>query len=195
MSKDALDHVIDCYVDYASFVNAFRSIPDSRDGLKLVQRRLLSTLLLKEGPIGNEISCPSIIGSTIKYYHPHSEQAIYGALVTLVNDPTPIVTGHGNFGRRTLNITLGPAAPRYTKVKLNELGIRYYGDLIKFAPIYINENEFEEPKVIPNPLPYALISGSLGIGVGLGTAVTDLLLTPCLLMAQLNPYSIVRLQI
>lgn len=166
---DAYEHVADCYSEYAKHVNGHRSIPSSRDGMKLVQRRLLSTFLLKENSSG-EIASSSIIGSTIKFYHPHGESSIYSAMVKMITDHQPVIDGHGNFGSRLFAMTLGPAAPRYTKAKLNELGKRY-GDLIRFTEYYTNENEEEEPLFVPTYLPYALLNGALGIGIGCATNV------------------------
>jgi DNA gyrase subunit A len=167
---DALNHVASCYCDYASEVNGHRSIPSSRDGLKRVQRRLLSTFLLKERS-NDEIASSSIIGSTIKYYHPHGESSIYGAMVKMINDHQPVLEGHGNFGQRLFSMTLGPAAPRYTKAKINELGRSCYGELIGFTDHYTNENDEKEPIFIPTSYPYALINGALGIGIGCATNI------------------------
>jgi DNA gyrase/topoisomerase IV subunit A len=171
---DASTLVEDCYVDYASYVNGYRSIPDSRDGLKVVQRRILSTILKSSA---GKIPSPAIVGDCNKWFHPHGESSIYGALVSMVNADQALINGHGNFGRRTLMTTLGAAAQRYTKVSITPYAINNYKDLFQFASFYRNENDYEEPIAIPTAYPYALVNGAIGIGVGTATHVPPFNLT------------------
>lgn len=160
--------VKDCYLQYASEVIAFRSLPDYRDGLKRVQRRILLTL----SDLGTSYDfhkSASVIGETIKRYHPHGDSAIYDSIVTLVNSRCPLLIGEGNFGYRGLE-EYPPAAFRYTSVGLSELG-KFFLELRKFSSHFTNENDHDEVEYLPTPVPYALLSGSVGVGVGVATVI------------------------
>jgi DNA gyrase/topoisomerase IV subunit A len=165
---DAVKLVSDNYSEYATFVNGFRSIPNSLDGLKLVQRRILATLF--QLPSG-KVPSPAVVGDCNKKFHPHGEVSIYGAIVNMVNSPTQLISGSGNFGRKTFSANLGASAQRYTKVSTTPFCDRFYKTLIEFTGYYENENSYQEPTVVPTPYPYALLNGASGIGVGCATNI------------------------
>lgn len=169
----AKDFVEECYTNYARFVNSFRALPDSRDGLKLVQRRILSTLI-KVGNHGHLIPTSSIVGDCNKWFHPHGETSIVGAAYNLVNDSLPYLTGKGNFGYRGLR-SAPAAAQRYTKLGLSERAIKYLVPLFKYSDYFLNENEFQEPVFLPTALPYCLLNGCIGIGIGCVTNIPPIL--------------------
>lgn len=158
-----------CYRDYAEFVNEHRALPLAEDGLKRVQRRIVLTML-KAGNLGGPHSSPAIIGDCIKHYHPHGDAPIYGAMVTMVNDPAPMMIGHGNWGYRGLNDSPAAAA-RYTKIALSKSAVDRFAPLVKFAATEINENSYSEAISLPTPIPYCLLNGAVGIGVGVSTNI------------------------
>lgn len=158
--KRALDEVRDCYSQYAWYVNSTRALPSHIDGLKTVQRRILLTA----HDLSRKIKSAQVVGHCIANYHPHGDLATYGALVNLVNSPYPLLIGQGCFGSRGVNPT-GPAAMRYTGVELSELGHAFLS-LRHYAPIEENDLGRREPKYLPTPIPYCLLTGSRGIGVG-----------------------------
>jgi DNA gyrase/topoisomerase IV subunit A len=166
---DALALVKDCYTEYARHTNGKRAIPDSRDGLKAVQRRIIATFMLRTS-IG-EHKCPAIIGRCQEYYHPHGEQAIFDALVNMANDRNKWIIGHGNMGKRTFLGHLKSAAMRYVSAELNEKEVGDARRLIDFAEFYKNEDDYDEPIAIPTCFPYALCNGATGIGVGCATSI------------------------
>lgn len=170
-SVDAGELTEDAYTKYAEHVNGYRALPDARDGLKIVQRRILATLAGSSGAkAGSLIASSSVVGDCNKLYHPHGDIPIYGAIVTLVNDRKPLVKGHGNFGYKGL-LELPEAAQRYTKVGLTDIAINSFLPLLKFSPMKLNENEFMEPIYIPTAVPYCLMNSAYGIGVGCATHI------------------------
>ena len=162
------------YLDYAMSVIIGRALPDVRDGLKPVHRRIL--FAMRE--LGNTFNKPykksaRVVGDVMGKYHPHGDQAIYDALVRLAQDFSmrhPIVDGQGNFGSIDGD---PPAAMRYTEVRLNKLANEFLSDLDKetvdFFPNY--DGSFEEPFVLPASVPNLLMNGSSGIAVGMATNV------------------------
>ncbi len=162
------------YIDYALSVIISRALPDVRDGLKPVQRRIL--YVMKElGLWPNEkfTKCANIVGNTIARYHPHGDQAVYEALVRLAQDFSmryPLVIGQGNFGSIDGD---PPAAYRYTEAKLSPLSVEMLADIEKecvdFRPNY--DNTRKEPVVLPSKLPQLILNGTLGIAVGMATNI------------------------
>ena len=165
----ALEKTKDAYTEYGAYVNSYRSIPDSRDGLKVVQRRILCTFK-DAGSLGDLHSSPSIEGMVLKNYHPHG--SAYGALVNMINEISPMLRGMGNFGAdfRGFLEPVGAAASRYTKTGLSILGVNFI-KLINYSENFINENDTEEPLYIPTYIPYCLINGSDGMGIGCATSI------------------------
>src|SRR5205085_3452664 len=166
---DAFELVKSCYLEYARHINGFRAIPDSRDGLKVSQRRILATLLTKTTSGG--VKCPSVIGRCLEYYHPHGDASAYDTLVNMVNDRNKWIIGHGNFGKRTFLGSLRAAASRYTSVELCEKEVSNIKKLIDFVDFYTNENDHDEPSSLAAIYPYALLNGTSGIGVGTATNI------------------------
>jgi DNA gyrase subunit A len=162
------------YLDYALSVIISRALPDVRDGLKPVQRRIL--YVMKElGLWPNEkfTKCANIVGNTIARYHPHGDQAVYEALVRLAQDFSmryPLVIGQGNFGSIDGD---PPAAYRYTEAKLSPAAVEMLADIEKecvdFRPNY--DNTRKEPVVLPAKIPQLVLNGSLGIAVGMATNI------------------------
>src|SRR5712672_127748 len=162
------------YLDYAMSVIIARALPDVRDGLKPVQRRIL-VAMNDLGLASNRgyRKCAKICGDTSGNYHPHGEAVIYPALVRLAQDFNmryPLVNGQGNFGSIDGD---PPAAMRYTEARLQSLGDDMMADLDKetvdFVPNY--DETTEEPTVLPTPFPNLLVNGSAGIAVGMATNV------------------------
>ena len=162
------------YVDYAMSVIVSRAIPDVRDGLKPVQRRILYSMIeLNNGPDKPHRKCARIVGDTMGKYHPHGDSSIYGALVTLAQDFNtryPLVDGHGNFGSVDGD---GAAAMRYTEARLSRISMEMIADLDKdtvdFMPNF-DETE-KEPTILPSRYPNILVNGSSGIAVGMATNI------------------------
>lgn len=158
------DFVHDSMKEYTLAVAEDRAVPDYRDGLKPVQRRIAHTLYeLGAKANAQTKKCGRIVGDTMGKYHPHGDAAIYSALVNMVNTSNPIVTGQGNFG----GLMDGAAAPRYTEAKISKLGMAVYecNEVMETVPNY--SGEFVEPIVIPTRLPYLLMNGAYGIAVGI----------------------------
>jgi DNA gyrase/topoisomerase IV subunit A len=161
--KIALDVVNHCYREYARYVNSYRALPDSRDGLKSVQRRILLTC----SDINKKAKSAQVVGMTIAQYHPHGDSSIYGALVNLVTSTSPLLIGQGNFGSRGL-VPSPPAAMRYTGVELSTLG-KLFLEYKEYSHSILNDLSYNEQLYLPTPIPYSLISGVKGIGVGVRT--------------------------
>lgn len=151
-----------CYLDYASYVNSTRALPDWRDGLKSVQRRLLITGYHNRSSF---TKCAALVGDCMRRYHPHGGDSIYGTLVNLVNSVYPTFEGQGNFG----GFGEGAAAYRYTEARLSNLAINLYINFIKETKYIENDLGNSEPEYLPTIIPYALISKCQGIGVGIST--------------------------
>ena len=162
------------YLDYAMSVIVSRALPDARDGLKPVQRRILYSM--HEG--GNNWNRPfkksaRVVGDVIGKYHPHGDSSIYGAMVRLVQDFSmryPLIEGQGNFGSIDAD---NPAAMRYTEVRMQRMASEMLSELEKdtvdFVPNY--DNSEKEPTVLPSKIPQLLVNGSSGIAVGMATSI------------------------
>ncbi len=174
-------HVVDlkktmetCYIDYAMSVIAARALPDVRDGLKPVQRRVLYSMIeLNNGPDKPHRKSARIVGDTMGKYHPHGDSSIYGALVNMAQDWNfryPLVDGHGNFGSMDGD---GAAAMRYTEARLSKISMELLADINKdtvdFTPNF-DETE-KEPVVLPSRFPNLLVNGTTGIAVGMATNI------------------------
>jgi DNA gyrase subunit A len=162
------------YIDYAMSVIAARALPDVRDGLKPVQRRILYAMIeLNNGPDKPHRKCARIVGDTMGKYHPHGDSSIYGALVNLAQEWStryPLVDGHGNFGSVDGD---GAAAMRYTEARLSKISMEMLSDINKNTVDFIpNFDETEkEPVVLPARFPNLLINGTSGIAVGMATNI------------------------
>ena len=162
------------YIDYAMSVIAQRALPDVRDGLKPVQRRVLYSMIeLNNGPDKPHRKCARIVGDTMGKYHPHGDSSIYGALVNMAQDWSfryPLVDGHGNFGSVDGD---GAAAMRYTEARLSKISMEMLADINKNTVDFIpNFDETEkEPVVLPSRFPNLLVNGTTGIAVGMATNI------------------------
>ena len=162
------------YIDYAMSVIAQRALPDVRDGLKPVQRRVLYSMIeLNNGPDKRHRKCARIVGDTMGKYHPHGDSSIYGALVNMAQDWStryPLVDGHGNFGSVDGD---GAAAMRYTEARLSKISMEMLADINKDTVDFIpNFDETEkEPTVLPSRYPNLLVNGTTGIAVGMATNI------------------------
>ena len=162
------------YIDYAMSVIASRALPDVRDGLKPVQRRVLFSMIeLNNGPDKPHRKCARIVGDTMGKYHPHGDSSIYGALVNMAQQWStryPLVDGHGNFGSVDGD---GAAAMRYTEARLSKISMEMLADINKdtvdFRPNF-DETE-KEPVVLPARFPNLLVNGTTGIAVGMATNI------------------------
>ena len=162
------------YIDYAMSVIAARALPDVRDGLKPVQRRVLYSMIeLNNGPDKPHRKSARIVGDTMGKYHPHGDSSIYGALVNMAQDWStryPLVDGHGNFGSMDGD---GAAAMRYTEARLSKISMELLADINKDTVDFVpNFDETErEPVVLPSRYPNLLVNGTTGIAVGMATNI------------------------
>ena len=160
------------YIDYAMSVISARALPDVRDGLKPVQRRVLYSMIeLNNGPDKPHRKCARIVGDTMGKYHPHGDSSIYGALVNMAQEWStryPLVDGHGNFGSVDGD---GAAAMRYTEARLSKISMEMLADINKDTVDFVpNFDETEkEPVVLPSRYPNLLVNGTSGIAVGMAT--------------------------
>ena len=162
------------YIDYAMSVISARALPDVRDGLKPVQRRVLYSMIeLNNGPDKPHRKCARIVGDTMGKYHPHGDSSIYGALVNMAQEWStryPLVDGHGNFGSVDGD---GAAAMRYTEARLSKISMEMLADIgkdtVDFVPNF-DETE-KEPVVLPSRYPNLLVNGTSGIAVGMATNI------------------------
>ena len=162
------------YIDYAMSVISQRALPDVRDGLKPVQRRVLYSMIeLNNGPDKPHRKCARIVGDTMGKYHPHGDSSIYGALVNMAQDWStryPLVDGHGHFGSVDGD---GAAAMRYTEARLSKISMEMLADIgkdtVDFVPNF-DETE-KEPTVLPARFPNLLVNGTNGIAVGMATNI------------------------
>lgn len=183
MTQEEFDkiHVVDlkktmetCYIDYAMSVIAARALPDVRDGLKPVQRRVLYSMIeLNNGPDKPHRKSARIVGDTMGKYHPHGDSSIYGALVNMAQEWStryPLVDGHGNFGSMDGD---GAAAMRYTEARLSKISMELLADINKDTVDFVpNFDETEkEPVVLPSRYPNLLVNGTTGIAVGMATNI------------------------
>ncbi|MDR3758017.1 DNA gyrase subunit A [Clostridium sp. AF18-27] len=162
------------YIDYAMSVISARALPDVRDGLKPVQRRVLFSMIeLNNGPDKPHRKCARIVGDTMGKYHPHGDSSIYGALVNMAQEWStryPLVDGHGNFGSVDGD---GAAAMRYTEARLSKISMEMLADINKDTVNFVpNFDETErEPVVLPSRYPNLLVNGASGIAVGMATNI------------------------
>ena len=162
------------YIDYAMSVIVARALPDVRDGLKPVQRRILYAMdQLNLSPTGGYKKCARIVGDTMGKYHPHGDSSIYDALVRMAQDFNMrymLVDGHGNFGSID---GFGAAASRYTEAKLQRISMEMLRDIDKDTVDFVDnyDGEFKEPTVLPSRIPNLLVNGSTGIAVGMATSI------------------------
>ena len=164
----------DSYIDYAMSVIAARALPDVKDGLKPVQRRVLYSMIeLNNGPDKPHRKSARIVGDTMGKYHPHGDSSIYGALVNMAQEWStryPLVDGHGNFGSMDGD---GAAAMRYTEARLSKISMELLADINKntvdFVPNF--DNTEKEPVVLPSRYPNLLVNGTTGIAVGMATNI------------------------
>ncbi len=162
------------YIDYAMSVIAARALPDVRDGLKPVQRRVLYAMIeLNNGPDKPHRKCARIVGDTMGKYHPHGDSSIYGALVNMAQEWStryPLVDGHGNFGSVDGD---GAAAMRYTEARLSKISMEMLADIgkdtVDFIPNF--DDTEKEPRVLPSRFPNLLVNGTQGIAVGMATNI------------------------
>ena len=162
------------YIDYAMSVIASRALPDVRDGLKPVQRRVLYSMIeLNNGPDKPHRKSARIVGDTMGKYHPHGDSSIYGALVNMAQDWStryPLVDGHGNFGSMDGD---GAAAMRYTEARLSKISMELLADIgkntVDFVPNF--DDTEKEPVVLPSRYPNLLVNGTTGIAVGMATNI------------------------
>ena len=162
------------YIDYAMSVIASRALPDIRDGLKPVQRRILYSMIeLNNGPDKPHRKCARIVGDTMGKYHPHGDSSIYGALVNMAQDWSmrcPLVDGHGNFGSVDGD---SAAAMRYTEARLSKIAMEMLADINKdtvdFVPNF--DDTEKEPIILPARFPNLLVNGTTGIAVGMATNI------------------------
>ena len=162
------------YIDYAMSVIAQRALPDVRDGLKPVQRRVLYSMIeLNNGPDKPHRKCARIVGDTMGKYHPHGDSSIYGSLVTMAqewNMRYPLVDGHGNFGSVDGD---GAAAMRYTEARLSKISMEMLADINKNTVDFVDnfDGTEKEPTVLPARFPNLLVNGTTGIAVGMATNI------------------------
>ena len=162
------------YIDYSMSVIASRALPDVRDGLKPVQRRVLYSMIeLNNGPDKPHRKSARIVGDTMGKYHPHGDSSIYGALVNMAQDWStryPLVDGHGNFGSMDGD---GAAAMRYTEARLSKISMELLADInkdtVNFTPNF--DDTEKEPVVLPSRYPNLLVNGTTGIAVGMATNI------------------------
>ena len=162
------------YIDYAMSVISQRALPDVRDGLKPVQRRVLYSMIeLNNGPDKPHRKCARIVGDTMGKYHPHGDSSIYGALVNMAQEWSthyPLIDGHGNFGSVDGD---GAAAMRYTEARLSKIAMEMLADInkdtVNFSPNF-DETE-KEPDVLPCRFPNLLCNGTTGIAVGMASNI------------------------
>jgi len=174
ISQEISNELKQSYLDYAMSVIVARALPDARDGLKPVQRRIL--YVMKELALWSREKfrkCAAVVGETMARYHPHGDAPIYEALVRMAQDFSlryPLLIGQGNFGSIDGD---PPAAYRYTETKLSQFAVEMLADIDKetvdFRPNY--DNTREEPVVLPAKLPNLIVNGSMGIAVGMTTNI------------------------
>ena len=171
---DLKEKMEESYIDYAMSVIAARALPDVRDGLKPVQRRVLYSMIeLNNGPDKPHRKSARIVGDTMGKYHPHGDSSIYGALVNMAQEWStryPLVDGHGNFGSVDGD---GAAAMRYTEARLSKISMELLADINKdtvdFDPNF--DDTEKEPTVLPSRYPNLLVNGTSGIAVGMATNI------------------------
>ncbi|MDD5621157.1 MAG: DNA gyrase subunit A [Candidatus Pacebacteria bacterium] len=174
LPRDISEEMKNSYIDYAMSVIVARALPDVRDGLKPVHRRILYTMY--EDGLAHSAKfrkSANVVGGTLARYHPHGDMAVYDALVRLAQDFSmryPLITGQGNFGSIDGD---PPAAPRYTEAKMSKISDEIINDIHKDTVDFIDnyDGSRKEPKVLPALLPNLLLNGSVGIAVGMATNI------------------------
>lgn len=179
-SPPVVEHIVDTdvtaemegsFLEYAYSVIYSRALPDARDGLKPVQRRILYQMdQMGLRPDRGHVKCARVVGDVMGKLHPHGDAAIYDALVRMAQPfslRVPLVDGHGNFG----SLDDGPAAPRYTEARLTAAAIEMTRsldeDVVDFVPNY--DSSLQQPAVLPSAFPNLLVNGAQGIAVGMAT--------------------------
>ena len=174
ISVDINKEMKQSYIDYAMSVIVGRALPDVRDGLKPVHRRILYTMY-EDGftPSSPYKKCATTVGDVLGRYHPHGDASVYDALVRMAQDFSlryPLVDGHGNFGSVDGD---PPAAYRYTEARMSEISMEMLTDIeketVNFVPNF--DESTKEPDVLPSKFPNLLVSGSSGIAVGMATNI------------------------
>src|SRR5579875_728725 len=161
------------FLEYAMSVIVSRALPDARDGLKPVHRRILYTMYVQNyRPDRPHVKCAKVTGETMARFHPHGNLAIYDALVRMAQPFSlrhPLIDFHGNYG----SADLGPAAERYTECRLSPLAMHMLEGIdeetVDMARNYLNDED--EPTVLPSRFPNLLVNGSQGIAVGMATNI------------------------
>jgi DNA gyrase subunit A len=174
IETDIVNEIKNSYIEYSLSVLLSRALPDVRDGLKPVQRRILYAMYdMNLLPNKQYKKCASIVGEVLGKYHPHGDSSVYEALVRLAQNFTlnyPLILGQGNFGSIDGD---PPAAYRYTEAKLSEIGILMLKDIeentVDFKPNF--DNSYQEPIILPSSFPNLLVNGSMGIAVGMATNI------------------------
>ena len=168
------DDMRQSYLDYAMSVNIGRALPDLRDGLKPVHRRILYAMF-REGLLSTRrySKCAGVVGEVLKRYHPHGDMAVYDALVRMAQSFSmryPLIDGQGNFGSIDGD---PPAAYRYTECRLTRMAERMLADIEKETVDFVDnfDGSQQEPEVLPAQLPNLLINGADGIAVGMATNI------------------------
>ncbi len=172
MPIDIQDEMKKSYIDYAMSVIVSRALPDVKDGLKPVHRRILYAMQeLTNTPSHPHKKSARIVGEVLGRYHPHGDTAVYDAMVRMAQDFSiryPLVDGHGNFGSMDGD---APAAMRYTEVRLSQIAMEMLADIdkdtVEFSPNF--DETTKEPVLLPSKIPNLLINGSSGIAVGMAT--------------------------
>ena len=172
--REIVDELKESYIDYAMSVIVSRALPDVRDGLKPVHRRILYAMMqsgLRSST--KHRKSMSVVGEVLKSYHPHGDVAVYETLVRMGQDFNmryPLVDGQGNFGSIDGD---GAAAARYTECRLTKIGEELLHDIDKDTVNFVDnyDGTTQEPTVLPSPLPQLLLNGSLGIAVGMATNI------------------------
>ena len=172
--REIVDELKESYIDYAMSVIVARALPDVRDGLKPVHRRILYTMM-EEGLRSNTKfrKSANVTGNVLARYHPHGDIAVYDALARLAQDFNmryPLIQGQGNMGSIDGD---SPAAQRYTECRLSKIGEEMLKDIEKNTVNFVDnyDGTKKEPSVLPAPLPNLLLNGTLGIAVGMATNV------------------------
>lgn len=171
-SSEGFDYVCDGYVDYAKEVIARRSIPDLRDGLKPVTRRIIYASSLKKPVFNNLVKCASLLGGTLDF-HPHGDSSVYSSLCTMTDNNgsmnVPVFKGQGEFG--CVYSTGSPAAYRYTKAKFLDTATDYLRDMSACEMVPAEEGDGLEPAVLPVRYPTVLVNGTSGMAVSVSTTI------------------------
>ncbi|MDP2741190.1 MAG: DNA gyrase subunit A, partial [bacterium] len=172
--RELVQELKESYIDYAMSVIVARALPDVRDGLKPVHRKILYAM----NELGLSSSakfrkCAAVVGEVMSKYHPHGDMAIYDSLVRMAQDFNmryPLIAPQGNFGSQDGD---NSAASRYTECKLSKIGEAMLEDIEKNTVNFIDnyDGTRKEPAVLPSPLPQLLLNGSLGIAVGMATNI------------------------